>query len=273
MNFFEDFKTKCLNHHGFVATFAVTLLVFLVVFTLFVGAGVITKIKAIKYVGQDVVSKNTITVSATGEAYAKPDLAMVSFSVVTEGKTADATMKENSQVMNVIVEVMKNRSIEAKDLKTTDFSIMPRYEWYKGGKTYVEYQPSGERVLAGYDARQTLQVKIRDLEKIGEVIQAATLAGANQIGDLRFMVDKEDEFVKQARQQAIDKAQVKAEELADQLGVDLGRITNFSEGGVYPRFYEATKALGIGGGDMAAPSIEVGENKIEVSVNITYEIN
>ncbi len=275
MNFFEDFKSKCSSHHSLVATFVVTALAFLVVLTLFVGVGVINKIKAGKYIGQDVVSKNTITVSATGEVYARPDLAMISFSVVTEGETADATMKENSQKMNVIIEVIKNRGVEAKDLKTTNFSITPRYEWHKNGKTYAEYQPTGERVLAGYDVQQTLEVKIRDLDKIGDVIRAATVAGSNQMGGLQFTIDKQDEFVNQARQDAIKKAKVKAKELASQLNVDLGKIINFSEGGVYPRLYES-KAMGIGGGDMTfapAPNVEVGENKIEVTVNITYEIN
>ena len=113
------------------------------------------------------------------------------------------------------------------------------------------------------------------MEKIGDIIQGATDAGANQIGDLQFIVDKEDEFKKQAREEAIKKAKEKAKELASQLGVDLVRITNFSESGETPRlmYYEATAKSVGGGGEMPAPSIQTGENKISVSVSITYEIN
>ena len=75
---------------------------------------------------------------------------------------------------------------------------------------------------------------------------------------------------KQAREQAIDKAKVKAKELAKQLGVGLGRITNFSESAISPMFYDAREAYGLGG---AAPEIETGENLIQSTVIITYEIH
>jgi len=128
------------------------------------------------------------------------------------------------------------------------------------------------RVLVGYEVSQSLQIKIRDMEKIGEIIQVATDAGANQVSDLQFIVDNEDALKQQARAEAIAKAKTKAKELADQLGVKLVRVSNFSESGVVPYFYGLEKAAaleGIGGG---TPQIETGENKIEVTVSITYEI-
>ena len=136
-------------------------------------------------------------------------------------------------------------------------------------------QPQGERVLVGYEVQQALQVKIREMEKIGDIIQGATDNGANEVGDLQFTIDKEDDLKGQARKEAIEKAKDKAKELASQLGVNLIRITNFSESGVFPRFYAPSateeKAVGMdfGGG---APQVETGENKIEVTVTITYEI-
>jgi len=109
------------------------------------------------------------------------------------------------------------------------------------------------------------------MEKIGQIIQKATDSGANQISDLQFTIDDQDELKKQARGEAISKAKTKAEELADQLGVKLVRISSFSEGSVSPVYYALEKeALGLGGG--GEPQIETGESKIEVTVSITYDI-
>ncbi|HEC20995.1 MAG TPA: DUF541 domain-containing protein, partial [Candidatus Peregrinibacteria bacterium] len=208
-------------------------------------------------------------------AYAKPDLALTSFSVVTEKKTVAEAMSESTKKMNAIIDFTKKQGIKEKDLKTTSFNVYPRYEYYE--KTELRYS-EGKRVLVGYEVRQSLQVKIRDMEKIGEIVEGATGAGANQVGDLRFTIDDEDAVKKEAREEAIDEAKAKAKELASQLGVGLVRITDFYEsGGSFDSRY-----LGMGGGIMEKtmamdeapmPQIEMGENKVSVIVNITYEIN
>jgi len=215
-------------------------------------------------------AENTITVSDTGTVYAKPDLAIASFSVVVEAKTVAEAMADNTKKMNAVVSFMKEQGVEDKDLKTTNFNINPRYEWYDSD----QYYPSGRRVLVGYEVTQTLQVKIRDMEKIGSIIEGGTSAGANEVSDLQFTIDDEDELKNQARTEAINKAKTKAETLAKELGINLLRISNFSESGVVPYFYtmqEAAAPAGMGGGE--TPSIQTGENKIEVTVTITYEIN
>ncbi len=229
------------------------------------------KIKQGKYIGQEIETKNTITVSDKGEVYAKPDLALSVFSVVTEAKTVNEAMAENTEKMNAIISFMKGEGVEEKDLKTISFNIYPRYEWQRTG---IPPYPEGRRVLTGYEVRQSLQVKIREMAKIGDIIQGATDAGANQVGDLQFTIDNQDELKKQAREQAIEKAKAKAKELASQLDVNLIRITNFYESSVFPRYYGLEKMAGIGAVEEAtAPQIETGENKIEVTVSITYEIN
>jgi uncharacterized protein YggE len=239
--------------------------IFLIVLILFVGMLTINEFKKGKYIGQDVQS--TISVSAVGEVYARPDLALISFSVVSEEKTAADALAKNSESMNKIIEFLKNSGIEDKDLKTTTFRINPRYEWHK---TEIPPYPEGKRVLVGYEVTQSLQVKIRDMSKIGNLIEGATNAGVNKVGSLEFTFDDEDEFKKQAREIAIDKAKSKAKELAQQLGVVLGRITSFSESAVSPIFYDVREAYGLGG---AVPEIETGENLIKSTVIITYEIH
>ncbi len=212
-------------------------------------------------------TENTITVNATGEVYAKPDLAIVTFSTVNEAKTVSEALNANTKKMNAVIAAVKEQGVEAKDLKTTNFNIYPRYEWYDE-RSYI--YPQGERILVGYEVNQSLEVKIRDLNKVGDIIQEATNAGANEVSNLQFTIDNQDELKKQAREEAINEAKTKAKELASELGIKLIRISNFSESSVFPSYFKA-EALGIGGGEEGV-QVESGENKIEVTVYITYDI-
>ena len=150
----------------------------------------------------------------------------------------------------------------------------PRYEWYRETQSYP-IPPRGKRVMVGYEAQQSLEIKIRDMQKIGKTIKAATDAGANQVGDLRFLIDKQDELKKQARQEAIKQAKDKAKEITSQLGVNLIRIIGFNENSTVPRYYPfLMKTTSSTQGQAETPAqIETGENKVEVDVTITYEID
>jgi len=256
-------EKKCLCN-----AFLIILSVFLVTLIISTAVDILNKIKEGKYIGQEIETRNTITVSDTGEIYAKPDLALTTFSVVTEAKTVGEAMSENTKKMNAVINFVKGEGVEDKDVKTTNFNINPRYEYQKV-ETEIYPYPPGKRVLVGYEITQSLEVKIRDMVKIGDIIQGATEAGANQVGDLQFTIDKKDELKAQARAEAITKAKNKAEALASQLGVHLIRITNFSESSEVPVPYALREAAPAGGG---TPQIETGENKIEVTVTITYEI-
>ncbi len=246
-----------------INAFIIVAIVFLVSLIVWVNIDISNKIRK---------TENTITVSDTGTIYAKPDLVLTTASVVTEAKTVAEGLSENTKKMNAVILAVKNEGVEEKDLKTTSFNIYPRYEWYEPWTCDIPC-PSGKRVLVGYEITQSLQIKIRNMEKVGTIIQSATDAGANEVSDLQFTIDKEDELKAQARAEAINKAKAKAEELAKQLGIRLVRISNFSESGVVPYFYSMKEAapLGMGGGT-EMPEIQTGENKIEVTVSITYEI-
>lgn len=250
----------------------IVLILFLVALIFSTSVNVINKIKEGKYIGKVPEIRNTITVSETGEVYAKPDLAITTLSIVIEAKTVNEALNENTERMNAIISFVKNQGIEDKDLKTISFNIYPLYEWYE--KDECPYPcPPGQRVLVGYEVHQSLQVKIRNMEKIGQIIEGAIDAGANQIGDLYFTIDKEEELKKQARDQAIEKAKQKAKDLTSQLGVNLVKIISFSESGIIPYYYDyaTEREIGLGGGETL--QIETGENKIQVTVSITYEID
>ncbi len=259
------FKSN-LQHKQIINNAGGALVLFLIAIVVWLGVDIVNKIKESAYIGQDVAYRNTIVVSGSGEAYARPDLALTTFSVVTEAKTVGEALSENSQKMNDIITYLKEQGIAEKDLKTTAFNIYPLYEWHERTVS----QPSGERVLAGYEVRQSLQVKIRDLSLVGTLIGGAAERGANQIGSLQFTIENEDELKSQAREEAIEEAKNKAKNLASQLGVSLVEIINFSETSRLPVYYESAEVVGKGGG---SPEVEPGENKIEVNVTLTYEIN
>ena len=252
--------------------FAVVLL-FLIALTILVSVDIANKIRQGQYIGQNIENKSTITVSGEGEIYSKPDLALIDFSVRTEDKTVSGAMNTNSSKMNGVIEAMKKEGINKKDLKTTSFNIYPQYEYVKSKETEQIY-PYGKRVLVGYDVNQSLEVKIRDLSKVGQIIQKATDSGANEVSNIRFTIENKDELKKQAREQAIKEAKSKAKDLASQLGVKLVKIIGFSENANQPVYYNRNIAKGAAGSESnETPQIETGENKIVVDVSIVYEIN
>jgi len=248
------------------------LIIFLVSLIFLASAETINKLKEGKYIGQAVETKNTIVVSGTAESYIKPDLALINFSVVTEKKTVSEALAENATKMNTVIDSLKKQGVEEKNLKTTNFYIYPRYEWQKEISCSFPPCPDSKRVLVGYEINQTLEVKIRKLEKIGDIIQAATEAGANEVGDLRFAIEKEEEIKRQVRAEAIEEAKNKAKELSNQLGVRLVRIVSFAENASSPVLYPYYLKTETAASGAEKPDIQTGENKIEVTVNITYEI-
>lgn len=262
--------------------------VMLAVLAVYIGILAINAIKENKYIGRGAVSTNTITVSGNAEVYANPDLATMDFSVISEAATVAAAMEDNSKKMNAIIDVIKNFGVAQEDIKTSGFNINPRYDYVKESKSMsassassvsvppedTYYYPSGKRVLSGYEINQTLSVKMRDMSKIGQIIEEAVASGANQTGDLQFTIDNPDSIQEQARREAIAKAKDKAQVLAGHLGIKLGNIIGYNEGGYTP-VYSMNYAKGAAADatqESAVPVVQAGQNKIESNVSITYEI-
>ena len=205
------------------------------------------------------------SVTATGRVFAKPDIANLTLGFKTEVKsTAVEVVQENSEKMNEVIAALKALNIEAKDIKTTNYNLNPVYDWT---------EKEGQR-LKGYQVSQNVTIKIRDLDNIGEAIARTTEKGANQVGNISFTIDDEDQLKAQARDEAIDKAQVKAKDLADKTGMKLGKIVNVYENQVYyPQARYDSLAYGLGGaGEIEAPTIEAGENEVRVEVTVVYKV-
>lgn len=218
--------------------------------------------------------KNVITLSAEGKVTAIPDIALVSLSVVSQAKNVADVTKENTRKMNAIVEAVKGMGVDAKDIKTTGYYLNPQYE--NQIITYDRPTTTQPPKIVGYSLEQSLEIKVRQTDKAGDLIQKGTDLGANQVGQLTFTIDDPEELKSQARELALKKATEKARALATQAGVELGKVTNFSEDNFnYPNVYSAKADYGMGGAvaeAAPAPSLQPGSQDVTVNVSVTFEI-
>lgn len=218
---------------------------------------------------------NSITVEATGEASVIPDIAVISFSVVESADTVDVAQTAATKKMNAALAFVKEQGVEDKDVKTTGYNVYPKYEYPQ--PCYGAVCPaSTEPKIIGYEVSQSIEVKVRDTEKTGAMLQGLGGLEVQNISGPNFMVDDDLSVKDMARAEAIKNAKTKAETLAKSLGVRLGKVVSFSENSGYYPYPMYDSYYGMGGMEKAAsapaPELPVGENETTVSVMITYEI-
>lgn len=242
----------------------------LIVLVVFLGVKTLSSLKDLRNISP---SYNTISVSGEGEVMAIPDLASFSFMVSADAPTVSAAQEAVTKKVDAILAELKNLGIEEKDIKTTDYSVWPKYRY----ETIAIYPPQPSRqVPDGYTANHSVMVKVREMEKAGEALSLAGSAGATNLSGLSFTIDNPEELKIQARKLAIENAREKAKALSDDLDVNLVRVVSYSDNsdnGSLPYYRDV---LGMGGeGSMMvskAPDLPTGENKVKVVVNVTYEI-
>ena len=234
--------------------------------------------KAYKYIGRDISPATTISVSGDGEAYQAPDIAEVSFSITSEGKTPTDARKQVDGAMRAIQDFLKRSGVEDKDIKAT-YSLYPKYEFRQiAAPICVNYPcppyPNGKQVLIGYEVTESVDLKIRAIDTAGSIVGGLADKGATNMSGLTFKVDDEDAVKARARDAAIAKAKAKASALAGSLGITLGRIISFNEGGNYPVYYaRATGEMkAMSAAAAPTPVIPAGENKYTSNVTIVYEM-
>ena len=218
-----------------------------------------------KYIESQDLTPVVISVQGEGRVFASPDVAQISFGMQTgRQKTAEKALDVLSDRMNAVFAALKDQGIEEKDITTEFLSLNPAYDWQ-----------NGVRIDRGFEANQSLRVKIRDLEKVGDVLSVATAAGANQAGGVSFTIDDPEELREAAREKAITNGAEKAEKLAVQLGKKLGKLRGFADGGVPVPVYGKNivmESIGIGGGGGGPAPVPSGEQEIRVLVNLSYEL-
>jgi uncharacterized protein len=203
--------------------------------------------------------------SGTGKASAAPDKATVSVGVTESApQVLDAQSRANTKAENII-EAIKRLGVEEKDIKTTNYSVNPDYTF---GTT---------QRISGYTVTQNIEVQT-SIDKINQVVDGATQAGANVAGNIQFTLSEEklEELQNQAREEAVAAAKRKAEGLAKAAGINLGRIIDVNEvaGGGEPRpmFLEA-KAADNAETVQPETNITPGENNVEVNITLVYQTN
>ncbi len=204
----------------------------------------------------------TLSLTVTGQSSATPDMATISFAVVTQGKTASDAMKANNTRMNAVMAALKSAGIAVKDIQTSSLNLNPQY-------VYADGQPPK---LTGYEARDQITVRVNDLAQTGPVIDTVINAGINQIDQISFGLKDDDAVLDKARLDAVKTLQQRASLYAGASGLKVKRLINLQEGSPMviqppmPMVRFAAKAA-----DASTP-VAGGELQESVSVTATFEL-
>ena len=205
----------------------------------------------------------TLSVNGVGQVYLTPDIAYINIGVNTQNSSASEAVTTNKEQSNAVIEAIKAAGVDEKDIHTTNFSI-----W--SNPTYDEM---GLITGTNYVVDNTVNVTVRSLDGLGDLLDSAVNAGANNIYSIQFDVADKSAAVKEARASAVEDAKTQAQELADTAGVSLADIQTIS-------FYESSpvayfEGKGGGGGvatDAAVVPIQPGQLAISVTVSVMYAI-
>ncbi|WGM38305.1 SIMPL domain-containing protein [Caulobacter sp. NIBR1757] len=205
----------------------------------------------------------TLNLSAYGETRQAPDMATITLGVTTEAPSASEAMKLNADRMTGVIASLKKAGIDPRDIQTSGLNLNPQY-------VYVENQPPR---LNGYQAANTVTIVVRDLKRLGSVVDASVNSGATNVGGISFGIEDSQVSEDKARVEAVKALQAKANLYAQSLGYKVARLVTFSESGgyapqppvVYASFARAEKM------DSSTP-VEAGQLKVRVDVSATFEL-
>lgn len=200
------------------------------------------------------------SISVTGEATisAPPDVAQIDGGVTSDAKSAREAAETNNKAMSVVLLALKTAGVQEKDVQTSRLSLQPQYAPNKGGPL----------AITGFRASNRVTVTIRDVTKVGSILDALVTSGANEIGGIAFMVTNASKLLDEARPKAIAEARRKAEIYASAAGVSLGMPLSISEeSSSTPTPYRKMAA-----GVAASAPIAQGEETLRISVSVTFEL-
>jgi hypothetical protein len=220
-------------------------------------------------------SFRNFSVTAEAEAIGIPDIAEFTVGVLTEGGIGIADLQEeNNEKISAITSFIKEKGVEEKDIKTSGYSISPRYQYHE---CYGSDRDCPPPEIVGYSIRSNIAVKARDFAIIGDILSGVVDKGANVVSDLKFAIDDEDSLKSEARNEAIEKANKKAAEIAESAGFKVGRLLSISEGYYSPVSYDSysleqslVKAPAAAG--LTPVSVSPGSQEITSTVTLVYEI-
>jgi uncharacterized protein YggE len=212
----------------------------------------------------------TLTVVATGSVSVPPDTAFVTLGMDTAGKSLAEAQRQNSAVMQKVLERFRELKIEKERIQTSAFTVSPQYKPLP--KRPSDAPPAPPEII-GYTVSNTMTIEVREIEKVGGVIEEGLSAGANHFHGLRWALRDEQQARLSALKTAARKAREKAAALSEALNVKLGRVANVTEGSQIvhpaPRVGRAMATMEMAGGEVPISS---GEMRVEGTVTLVYEL-
>jgi len=203
-----------------------------------------------------------LSVSAQAEAKRVPDVATLSAGVVTQAADANTALRQNAEQMSRVVAAIKAAGIAERDVQTSGISVHPQYR-------YAENQPPA---ITGYQASNTVNLKVREIGKLGRVLDALVAQGANQVNGPSFEIDKPEPAYDEARRAALNKAKARAAMYADALDLRVRRIVSINEGG--GGFHPPIPMMAMAKDErmQADTPVSPGENTLSVSLDVVFEL-
>lgn len=236
------------------------IVVTIVLVTLFTQSGCTREPSLAQAENGEEQAARTISISGSGQVSAQPDVAVVTLGVQTEAEEAGTALSQNNTDMESLVNALREADIAAEDIQTRSIQLRPRY----GDTGPME----GEPQITGYIATNTVEVRVRDLDALGQLLDSAVEAGGNRIQGLSFEVSDPTEMLNQAREAAWNDAERKATQLAELAGVTLGEVVSINASSQTP---SPIVREGIGGASAAVP-IEPGSQDLQATVQVTWEL-
>ena len=267
--------------------------VLVIILSAYYAVKIFSEIKKDSLLGES-ATPATISFSGHGEVTATPDIANIYFNISKDAATVKEAQAGVAVIEKKALDFLKTKNIADKDIQTANASFYPKYEYQNAvcppipspipmgtgaagvsvNQTAPYYCPPGKQVAVGYTASESITVKIRNTDSVGDVMQGLGATGVSDLSGPDFAIDNEDALKAQARKKAIDDAKAKAEALAQDLGVTLGKISSFNDSGNnYPIMYAESAMAKDSAGVAPAPAlIPKGVDTISSDVTITYEI-
>lgn len=207
------------------------------------------------------MTPTSLTLTATAQVARAPDLVTLSGGVSTSAPTAAAAMAENARTMTAVIAAVKKAGVAERDVQTQGLSLQPQYSY-----------ESRKQVLTGYQASNTVRLRLRDVANVGALLDTLVKAGANQISGPDFALDKPEAALDEARREAVAMAQARAALYAQAAGMKVVRIADISEGSIgTPEPRPMMRSMAVAE-DSGAPPVQPGEVSLGVSLTVRFEL-
>ncbi|MFC7291399.1 SIMPL domain-containing protein [Hirschia litorea] len=208
--------------------------------------------------------ETTLNLTGEGKVEVAPDIASVSLGVNVDSETASQAMKEQASIMSNVFKALEKAGIASKDMQTGNISLNPRYDYNK--------RDSGPPKLIGYQATNTVNITVRELDKVGGVLDAVVSAGGNTINSISFGLEDSSQALKDARKDAVSDALEKAELYADAAGYKVSRIISMDEAGNSSPRPQPMMMARMQESDSSRTPIAAGEISYSSTMNVQFEL-